>query len=165
MLLRQWHHQLSWGLKKQVILMFMPQSSLNPWSLFLPRGCTWEAEVSSGFLARSSRLAKAWAVFFSPWADTGRRMNRQHLQAVTTMWLGSLRPLCHGHIVFDQKYLNTKQVWSVDPNSAPCPPATRSTGQRCLDAEVLLAWKSFKGWSLRSVASTQRGSFARESKS
>lgn len=100
--------------------------------------------VSSGFWVRSSRMSKAWVVFFSQWRDMGWRMNRQHLQAISMMWLSSLRPLCHSHIVFDQKYPNKKWVWSVDPDSATCPPATRSTGQRCLDAEVLLAWKEVK---------------------
>lgn len=72
--------------------------------------------------------------------------NRQHLQAAVARWLSSLRSLCHAHKVFDQKYLKKQhqQSWSVDPNSAICSPAVRSTVQRYLNAKVLFAWNKIK---------------------
>jgi len=72
--------------------------------------------------------------------------NRQHLQAAIMRWLTSLRSLCHAHKVFNQKYLKEQhqQAWSVDPSSAVCPPAMRSTVQRYLNAKVLFAWNKIK---------------------
>lgn len=76
----------------------------------------------------------------------GRMKNRQHLQAAMMRWLSSLRSLCHAHRVFDQKYLKKQhqQAWSVDPNSAVCSLAMRSTVQRYLNAKVLFAWSKIK---------------------
>lgn len=142
-------HRLSRILKKQVILKFIPQSSLGPLvPFFSPEGPseTYKYAVSSGFLAQGSRLSKAQVVFFSQQTVTGRMTNRQHLQAAVMRWLSSLRSLCHAHKVFDQEYLKKQhqQAWSIDPNSAVCSPAMRSTVQSYLNAKVLFAWNKIK---------------------
>lgn len=76
----------------------------------------------------------------------GRMKTRQHLQAAMLRWLSSLRSLCHTQKIFDQKYLKKQhqQARSVDPNSAVCSPAMRSTVQRYLNAKVLFAWNKVK---------------------